>query len=346
MISELGIDKTHFVLGQHWKSHFGRKSAETGSSLSVGQLRKWIDDPRPMGLPKEAQNLIILIYAAQTSQTLYLHGGTFDDATLANVPDACELRKDKLPDLADWELALKRAGSIFGVAGLRLLSAGNVHTLSTECRKKAGDAKKSCQAYQQRLNQRMTEMGMSPDTTDRMKTAKATLSLVEKVGVTEPAAIVKLLATAIVATSEAAMGECVAKAAELEGNLDTAGWQTFEIVRKLPDEHQATAKKILSELEDALSSDEHATELAPALRSAQAQSMRLLEKLVEVKPPTKPGVTTPVIKPPENQEKKVVEQDSRQNLTLQAAKEELGDLSSGLGPAQSVRVNVSWVVEE
>ena len=347
LIGELGVDKTHFVLGQHWKTHFSRKAAETGSAMSVAQLRKWIDDPKPMVLPKEAQNLIILIYAAQTSQTLYLHGGAFEDGTLSNVPDACELRKDKLPDAADWELALQRAGSIFGVAGLRLLSAGNVHTLATECKKKYADAKKSCQAYQQGLNHRMTEIGMSPDTTDRMKTAKATLSLVEKVGVTEPAAIVKLLSTANIATSEAAMGECVGKAAELEGNLDTAGWQTFELVRKLPDEHQVTAKKILNDLEEALSSDEHAIELAPALKSAQAQSMRLLEKLVEVKPPvTKPGVTPPKIKPPVKQEKKVVEQDSRENLTLQAAKEELDGLDSRLGPDQSVRINVSWVIEQ
>ena len=347
LIGELGVDKTHFVLGQHWKTHFSRKAAETGSAMSVGQLRKWIDAPKPMGLPKEAQNLIILIYAAQTSQTLYLHGGTFDDSTLSNVPDACELRKDKLPDSADWELALKRAASIFGVAGLRLLSAGNVHTLSTECKKKSADAKKSCQAYQQGLKQRLTELGLSPDSTDRMKTASATQSLVEKVGVTEPGAIVKLLAAANVVTSEAAMGECVSKAAELEGNLDTAGWQTFELVRKLPEEHQATAKKILSELEDALASDEHAIELAPALKSAQAQSMRLLEKLVEVKPPvTKPGVAPPSIKPPVKQEKKVVEQDSRENLTLQAAKEELDGLDSRLGPDQSVRINVSWVIEQ
>lgn len=314
--------------------------------MSVGQLRKWIDDPKPMGLPKEAQNLIILIYAAQTSQTLYLHGGVFEDATLSNVPDACELRKDKLPDSEDWELALKRAGSIFGAAGLRLLSAGNVHTLSTECKKKSADAKKSCQAYQQGLKQRLTELGISPDGTDRMKTASATYSLVEKVGTTESGAIIKLLATANVATSEAAMGECVGKAAELEGNLDTAGWQTFELIRKLPEEHQATAKKILSELKTALSSDEHVIELAPALKSAQAQSMRLLEKLVEVKPPSKPSFTPPEIKSPEVQGKTVVEQESLENLTLQAAKEELEGLGSRLGAEQSVRINVSWVVEE
>ncbi|MEZ6051280.1 MAG: hypothetical protein R3C02_07835 [Planctomycetaceae bacterium] len=124
---------------------------------------------------------------------------------------------------------------------------------------------------------------MTPETTDRMKTANATQMLVDKLSTAEPSAIVKAIASASVETSETAMGECVSKAPELEGNLDTAGWQTFELIRKLPEEHQSTAKAILADLQKALASDEHVLELAPALRSAQAQAMRLLEKLVEVK---------------------------------------------------------------
>ena len=153
------------------------------------------------------------------------------------------------------------------------------------------------------------------------------------------------MASATVETSETAMGECVSKAPELEGNLDTAGWQTFELIRKLPEEHQATAKAILADLQKALASDEHVLELAPALRSAQAQAMRLLEKLVEVKPP-KPPITPPPIEPPPKKEKRIVGQDSKQDLTLPAAKEVLSDLDGKLKSGQSVRVNVSWVIEE
>ena len=350
-LGEMGIDATHFVLGQHWKMHFGRKAAETGSGMTAGQLRKWMDDPKPMGLPKDAQNLVILIYAAQTSQTFYLHGAPYE-ATLSSVPDACELRKDKLPDAADWELALKRAGSIFGVAGLRLLSAGNVNTLSSECKRKAGDTRHACQSYAQLLKQRMTELGMTPESTERMKTATATQVLVDTLSTVEPGGIVKSLASATVETSETAMGECVSKAAELEGNLDTAGWQTFELIRKLPAEHQPTSQSILTDLKKALSSDEHVLELAPALKSAQAQAMRLLEKLVDVKPPVNPppiappSVQPPSIQPPARKEKRIVGQDSRQDLALPAAREALSELNGKLKPGQSVRVNVSWVIEE
>ena len=157
----------------------------------------------------------------------------------------------------------------------------------------------------------------------------------------------KSLASATVESSETAMGECVNKAAELEGNLDTAGWQTFELIRKLPAEHQPTAQSILTELQNALSSDEHVTELAPALKSAQAQAMRLLEKLVEVKPPVNPPpIAPPSIQPPTKKEKQIVGQDSRQDLALPAAREVLSELDGKLKPGQSVRVNVSWVIEE
>ena len=51
-LGEMGLDATHFVLGQHWKNHFTKKVAETGAAIEVRQLRKWIDEPKPMGLPE------------------------------------------------------------------------------------------------------------------------------------------------------------------------------------------------------------------------------------------------------------------------------------------------------
>ena len=344
LLGEMGIDATHFVLGQHWKTHFGRKAAESGNGMTVGQLRKWMNDPKPMGLPKDAQNLVILIYAAQTSQTLYLHGAPYE-ASLSNVPDACELKKDKLPDAADWDQALQRAGSIFGVTGLKLLSAGNVGSLSTKCKEKVSLTQRACQSYVQRLKSQMTELGITPESTDRIQTATTTQVLVDKLASSEPNAIVKVLASATIKTSETAMGECVGKAAELEGNLDTAGWQTFALIRDLPEEHQATAQQILTDLTNALASDEHAIELAPALKSAQAQAMRLLSKLVKVQS-LKSSEKPPEIKTPTEKKKNIVGEGNQQDLSLAAAKELLAELDSRLKSGESARVNVSWVIEK
>src|SRR5256712_2632778 len=55
-LGEMGYDATHFVLGQHWKNHFTKKAAETGRTIDVSELRTWIDEPKPMGLPSDAEN--------------------------------------------------------------------------------------------------------------------------------------------------------------------------------------------------------------------------------------------------------------------------------------------------
>jgi hypothetical protein len=188
----------------------------------------------------------------------------------------------------------------------------------------------------------MTELGMTPDTTDRMKTAAATQGIVDQLSAGEQAAVVRLLAKAAVATSETAMGECVSKAAELEGNLDTAGWQTFELIKKLPSEHQATAQAILKDLKEALAKDEHVIELAPALKSAQAQAMRLLEKLVE----KKPDIISPKVASPPPPGWKLIDEGAADGLDLSRAKDKLAALERKLREDRRIQVQISWRIEE
>ena len=73
-LGEMGLDATHFVLGQHWKNHFTQKARGDwcGARIEVRQLRKWIDEPKAMGLPKEAENLVILILRA-ADEPVILH---------------------------------------------------------------------------------------------------------------------------------------------------------------------------------------------------------------------------------------------------------------------------------
>ena len=209
--------------------------------MDVKHLRKWIDDPRPMGLPQEAENLVILLFAAQNGYTFYRHGGPYE----ANAPDASRRLRAAEGEPAGRGCLGARPSSGPGASSawpaIGCLSAGNVATLSAEVKKIADQARRPCDTYRQKLHDRMTCMGLAPEATDRMKTALATQKLVGLVSAAEPANVVGLLARAEVATSEAAMGECRSKAAELEGNLETAGWEIFEAIGKLDDERKATA---------------------------------------------------------------------------------------------------------
>jgi hypothetical protein len=113
MLGEMGHDATHFVIGHHWRSHFSKKAAETETTISVGQLRKWIDQPRPMGLSKEAQNLVILAFAEQTNRTFLRHNVPVE-GSLASLTDDLVLQEQKLPGQSEWETAVALAGHIFG----------------------------------------------------------------------------------------------------------------------------------------------------------------------------------------------------------------------------------------
>src|SRR5262249_40100200 len=170
LLGEMGPDATHFVLGQHWKNHFTRKAAQTGSGLSVAQLRAWLDHPRPVGLPKEAANLVILVFAEQTTRSFHLHGGPFD-ATLTNLPDSLELREQKLPDEAAWNLAVQRAASILGVTVSPLQKAGNVSALASQAKAKVGEHRSGCQGYARRLREKLAGLGITE--APRLKTAQA-----------------------------------------------------------------------------------------------------------------------------------------------------------------------------
>ncbi|OYV89067.1 MAG: hypothetical protein B7Z73_07285 [Planctomycetia bacterium 21-64-5] len=286
LLGEMGPDATHFVLGHHWRNHFMRKAAETGAPLTVEQLRTWIDEPRPMGLPKEAENLVILVFAAQTNRSFYLHGSPYDVA-LANVPEKCELREQKLPGETNWQRAVELAGSIFGVAASPLLSANNVGQLATAVKKRATDSRTACGAYAKRLRDRLSRLS-------------------------------------------------------LPGNLDTAGWDILEAVDRLNDDRRAEARAVLAKVRQSLASDEHVIPLAPALKSAQAKAVRLLTKS---KQPANEPTDTPEL-PPTTAGRKVVDRGSESSLGLADAKKVLSDLDEKVREGQTIRIAISWTIEE
>lgn len=348
-LGEMGHDATHFVLGHHWRNHFNKKAAEAGGTITVAQLRRWIDQPRAMGLPTAVQNLVILCFAEQTDRTVMRHGAAWD-ATLANLPNDCELREQQLPHERHWKIALDRAGSIFGEAPSPLRNASNVAKLASGVKQKADEHRKKCQAYCQQLKERMSRLDIDAEASDRMRTALATLGLVERIHAVREDDVVETLFKAEIATTEAAMGECRGKAGELMGMIHSANWEICEAISKLSGEPAKQAESILESVKQALVSDEHVIELAPALASAQSHALRLITDATKQPQETPPPETgTPAglpSKKPRKSEKRVVGQDSRENVDLSTAMKLLAELERGLQRGQAIRLNVSWIIEE
>ncbi|MGQ4808739.1 hypothetical protein NKDENANG_02127 [Candidatus Entotheonellaceae bacterium PAL068K] len=338
-LGEMGHDATHFVLGQHWKTRFTRKAAETGKAITANQLRTWIDEPEPMGLPREAENVVILSFAAQTNRSFFLHGAPFE-ATLTHLPDELELREQKLPDQAHWDIAVRRAVGIMGVAASPLLNASNVTHLVTDVKQKVADVRHACQAYCQRVRQRLEKFGVAAAIANRMQTASATLGVVERLHEVGSDEVVRVLATATVETSESAMGECLSRAVALVRLLDTTDWEIFEAAARLTDERKSAADEIGNSIRQAFASDEHVIQLAAALREAQAKTVQLLVKQTPPRPPE------PEPKPVPKPGRKVLRHGSQQNLDLQAARDLMTQLGLDLQEGQDIHFTISWIVAE
>jgi hypothetical protein len=347
MLGEMGHDATHFVIGHHWRNHFSKKAAETATGLSVGQLRKWIDQPRAMGLSKEVQNLVILAFAEQTNRSFLRHNVPVE-GSLASLSDDLVLQEQKLPSQSDWDTAVARAGHIFGESIAPLLKASTVAALSAAIKKKAGDSRTACLALCERLKDRMIKLGIDPTTADRMKTASASQALLDRLNACDPSQIVTMLATAAIATTESAMGECLAKAAQMTGIVEGTNWEIFDAIGKLFDNRRAQATSIRESVRKAMEADEHVTTLGPAMKEAQLKAVRLLTEApqpVEPGPATGPSPTPPETKPPHSG-RRVVATETRENLTLADAKTLLASLQQQLRQGQDIKLNMSWIIEE
>jgi len=297
-----------------------------------------------MGLPREAENMVILLFAEQTNRSFFLHSAPCD-ATLTNLPDRLELREQKLPHPAQWDIAVGRAGSILGVAASPLLKASNVIALATSVKQKVVDARRACQTYRQRLQDRLGKLGITAADTDRMRTVAATLAMIERLYDIEPAEVVDVLATIQVATSEAAMGECLSKAAELAGGLDATNWEFLEAITELAEGQESEADEIHHSIRQALASDEHVIQLALALQEAQAKSVRLLRSLTKPAQPPRPipePAPSYVSKPGHN----ILRRGSEQNLNIRAAQDLISRLDHALQAGQDIHVTISWIIEE
>ncbi|MCM1984071.1 phage resistance protein [Lyngbya confervoides] len=351
LLGEMGADATHFVLGQHWKTHFTKKGAEAGGNPKVSDLRQWMDEPKAMGLSKELQNLVILAYAEQTGRSFFRHNLPVD-VTLKDIPSDCELREQKLPNEQDWKIALKRAQDIFSVSVSALRKASTVAELETKVQQKAQNSRESCQKYAEALQDSFAALNLDTNC-DRVQTALTTCSLVTKIHSAQPKDMVQVLAEAAIATSEAAMAECLKESATLTGTLEGISWDIFQGIRDLTDDRQVEAKKILESLGQALRSDEHVMSLGAQLKQSQSQAVRLLAKQPPIVPTRKKSANPPAIEPPGKETKtnqklsiQTIAEESQSNIGLHEAQTLLSQLGKDLKPGQNIRLNVSWIIEQ
>ena len=268
------MGETHLLVEDHWRSRFAQSHArDGGGTMTVAQLRRWIDMPNPMGLPLELQNLIILSFAALTNRRFILRGGPIEPTT-DSLADELELREQALPDAAHWATAVTRAASLFGLTVPQTLNAGNVGRLVDDVRREAGAKREAVGKLVVSVRDRVARYAASIE--GRVRTSESTQALLAALQAATDAELVQALATASIETSEAAVGRCIGQAQNLADALSNAKWNIFDAMRELQDHRQAAAAAILSRLIEALGSDEHVIPLKSKLEELERDAVHLL----------------------------------------------------------------------
>ena len=344
LIGEMVHDGTHFVIGQHWKDHFNRCCAQDTGEVTVEKLRKWIDEPHRMGLTREAQSLIILVYAAQSGMSFMLHGGACE-GTITKLDDTWALKQEAPPDRAEWEQALPRAGSLFGVAASQLATAANAVSLGSKVKEIAASAQASARRYAHLLRQRLASLGVDENAANRLKTAEATARLLDDVTAAEAKDVVGWLARAAIPTTEIAVGECVKSASKWVVSLEDRVWDLVAKVQRSAVDVQQQAAPILDDVRKVVANDAHVTGLAlkDVLDVAYDRLFGVLLPPLPPSPtPVPPIAIKPTVKIPPPKAVPIPRSGEEKGLTADSAPQRIDQIRQA-HPTAKIEVTIRWV---
>lgn len=351
------MGETHLLIEPHWRSRFAQSHArEGGGPITVGKLRRWIDTPAPTGLPTELQNLIILAYAASTNRRFTLHGGAIAP-TVDSLPDELELKEQALPNEADWETAVHRAASLFGLTLAQTLNAANVGHLVDEVTKVAGNKREAVGRLVAQLRDLASRYGLGNECA-RQQSAESAQALLATLTQAAQGDVVSSLASAPLNTSEAAVSRTLGQAQGCADALTNGNWQLFDVVRGLQDHRRDAAAGIMTRLVELLAADEHVIPLKEGLSALERDAMKLLAMAAPTPiTPSAPesipqgGTSTPTTLPPALPAApgvngpELVEEKQALHLTGDAAVAQLEDLKARIASERDLELTLSWRLE-
>jgi len=269
------VGETHMVLSNDWKQHFAQKEAQYGGPVTVAKLRRWMDEPNPLGLPEELQDLIFLTFARQTDRTFVLYGAPVPGA-LGQLRPEMEVREQRLPSEEVWKTACERAAAIFGLAPGMVRNATNVSRLAAEVKAQVEQGWGALDALARALRERMPWAGVDLKTAARSQVTAEAHGLLAALNAATPANLLDVFATHPLSGGLQAIGTTLKSAPQVTDALSQTKWEILEGIRHLSDERQTAAAGILHQLTAALTRDQLQENLAAALRRLESDATRLL----------------------------------------------------------------------
>jgi hypothetical protein len=296
-----------------------------------------------MGLTREAENLIVLVYAAQSGMSFTIQGGPVE-GSLTRLDNACVLVQEAPPDEAEWAKAVPRAGSLFGVAVSQLCTAANAAVLGSKIKEIAAANAAGVRQYTDLLRQRLAGLGVAEAAADRLKTADAARSLLDSIVQTDERGVVGALARATIPTTEKAVGECVKGGTSWVRSLDGAFWGLADRVAGLPDDIKTRAAPIFDDVRQALAHDSHVglTSLNDVLTTAYQRLLDVaMPQQTVVRPDPRPEPVPQPIPDPGPNPAKVPAEGREERLSPERATDRIAEIRK-THPTAEIEVSISW----
>lgn len=279
---QLGVQhEAPFVLGTHWKDHLDKaiaRAAQGGaSSITVGDVRQSIEEPHALGLPRDVQSLIVLVYAAQTGRSFRLHGGPVLP-TVDRLDDGLELVTIDLPSERSWRLAADRAGAILGLTSVNpARNATSFERLVADLCERGAALLPAAEQLLPLLERRLSELDAEPARAMRLSTAVIARDLVAglRSGV-DGVTLIERFAGTHLPTSEQAIGTSLTSAAGVVAALEDPRWEMLGVVGERARSGEEAHRRIVEELAQVLERDEFAAPIVPAVERAASEGVKLL----------------------------------------------------------------------
>lgn len=344
------------VLGDHWNRHFLQCMARDRTDRpTVEQLRIWMDQPKPMGLPTELQDLVILCFAATTNRLFSLDGGPFDPE-IGRLTGGVELREQQLPSETDWRKACERASQLFGLVTPSVLNAANVATLAKQVREAATQRRSPVRALLEELQGRVAEFAGGRESS-RLTSARSAQMLLASLIQADEGEFIERLAQQELLTSPAAVSRVLGHAEQLLRACEQVEWGVFRSLTGVQDERREAASPVLASLAEILQHDEHVQPLKSALGELGRRALAVLampsgpssspapspsSREVSRPAPSLPDTVAPVESTAGASSVETIEEDSRTALPASDARHLLDQLRGKLEGDLDVELSLSW----
>jgi hypothetical protein len=291
------LHETAFVLGEEWKNHFIRQTAGESGQLTVGALRRAINLPQPRGLPVFLQDLLILVFAAQTNQALLRYQSPIP-GDVGELKDEDLLRQEELPSEETWRKARAIAEEIFGLSQLPAMpTAAGVMAFSTRVKTWLSEkhAQSSLSALQSSLVPLLATFGIEGENSARMITARETASWLRKLDQAEGTKLVELVANARFSSAPAAIARGMSTSQALAGYLAQTSWlTTIERARQLGGAATTAAEALVQQIADALRHDELVQPLKEVLEASSKAAGEMIFEAAKAASTGTPPTPAPV----------------------------------------------------